>query len=204
MAIPNNIAEVPDDYYVHLDADGITQLNGTQFTWANKTITRQNQQDRGHDTNLPAQYHCGKGSLMKHALNITGTFEQEIDHIVKSGKYNGTRGFRPEDPIEQHNLWCAEELRSTRAIRQNCHDGRLKFKGYWLASGLRPNGDHIHKDLYDDNLGEYTHVDYERLKNGGYKNLHCVRPFNYFGADSCEKRWKATIKLLKGSGMLDD
>ena len=98
---------------------------------------------KAHLANLPQKFvtfHIRRGDKVRlekhdntfinnHALNITGTFEQEIDHIVKSGKYNGTRGFRPEDPIEQHNLWCAEELRSTRAIRQNCHDGRLKFKG---------------------------------------------------------------------------
>lgn len=199
-----NIADVPDDWYVHLDADGITQLNGTEFTWANKEINRHNQQDRGHDTNLPAQYHCAKGYMFKKALNINDSFENEIRHIVNSGMYNGTRGFREEDTIEQHNLWCAEELRSTRAIRENCHNRRIQFKGYFLASGLRPNGDHIHKDLYDNYENVYTHVDYEKLKNGGYKNLHMIRPFKEnWDQTICDKRWAASMNLFKIAGMLD-
>jgi hypothetical protein len=34
----DRIAHIPENNYVHLDADGITQLNGTQYTWANKQL----------------------------------------------------------------------------------------------------------------------------------------------------------------------
>lgn len=199
-----NIEDVPDEYYVHLDADGITQLSGTEFTWSNKEITKQNQQDRGHATNLPAHCHVGKGSTLKRGLDIGDSWENEIRYIVKNGSFNGTRAFRPEDPIDQSNLWCAEELRSTRAIRKNCHNKDIKFKGYFLSSGLRPGGQQIHKDNYIEDLGEYIHFDYDLLKNGYYKNLHCVRPFKeYYSEENCNRKWAATEKLLRISGMIE-
>jgi hypothetical protein len=200
-----NIADMPDDYYLHLDADGITQLNGTPFTWANKEINRRNQQDRGHDTNLPAQYHCGKGHILKKGLSINAGWADEIANIVNSGEFNGTRGFRPEDPIEQNNLWCAEELRSTRAIRKNCHLGRLNFKGYFLKTGLRPpDCDIVHKDFYDGEKDGFIHYDMERLRTGGYKSMHLLRPFKeYYSQAECDKFWAANLKILRIAGMWD-
>lgn len=200
-----HIAGVPNDHYIHLDADGITQLNGTQYTWADKVITKRNQKDCGFDTNLPAQYHCGLGSVLKRGLKINGTWEDEIRYIVENPHLKGTRGFRPEDPIEQHNLWCAEELRSTRAIRESIFEGAISFRGYFLKSGLRPPGnDIIHKDLYDHQTNEYTDVDFDRLKRGEYKSMHLLRPFpEFYSKDECDRFWKATNKILRGAGMIE-
>ena len=202
--LTTDIASYPEDYYLHLDADGITQLNGTVYGWANKIITPQNQKDLGHDTNLPAQYHVAKGHMMKNALSIEDSFEASIRHIVESKQYNGTRGYRQCDPIEQHNLWCAEELRSTRALRKSIFEGRVNFRGFFLKSGVgRTDGNHVHSSMYDDERIAYT-VDEQRLKEGQYKNLHAVRPFKHFlDEDNCKRRMEATEKLLRKTGMLE-
>lgn len=202
--LTTQIADFADDHYLHLDADGITQLNGTQYGWANKVITPQNQKDLGHDTNLPAQYHCAKGGLMKYALDIEGGFEESISNIVTSKQYNGTRAFRECDPIEQHNLWCAEELRSTRALRNSIFNKDVKFTGFFLKSGVgRTDGNHVHSSMYNAEKGEYE-VDEERIRTGQYKNLHAVRPFPHFlSEENCKIRTRATENLLRKVGMLD-
>lgn len=201
-----NIEHVPNDYYAHLDADGITQLNGTEFTWANKIITAANQQDRGHGTNLPAHYHCAKGSVMKIALEHSGSFNEELHHIVHSKFYNGERAYRECDPIDQHNLWCAEELRSTRAIRRSILEGKVKFTGFSLRNGIgNVDGDRLDKSTYDEHgdISEYVYK-MDRLISGKYKDLHCIRPFrHYLDAKTCDKRWEATRRVLRLAGMLD-
>lgn len=202
--LTTNIASYPDDRYLHLDADAITQLNGTQYTWANKVITPENQKDLGHDINLPAQYHCAKGSVMKKALKIENSFEESIRHIVESKRYNGTRSFRECDPIEQHNLWCAEELRSTRFLRNSIFEGLVNFTGLFLKSGVgSTDGDHVHFSMYNEDIGAYV-INEERLANGQYKNLHAVRPFShYLDEATCKRRTLATENILRKAGMLD-
>jgi len=200
-----HIVDVPDDHYLHLDADGITQLNGTPYTWANKVLNAGNLIDLGCPTNMPGHYHCAKGSMFKLALDQNGTFEQELRHIVESKQYHNSRAFREDDPIEQHNLWCAEELRSTKAIRRNLLNGKIKFTGFSLRHGIgKIDGDRLDKTMYDDARGEYT-CDLERLKRGEYVDLHCVRPFrHYLDEVTCERRWNATKWALKMAGMLDE
>jgi len=201
----DHVAAVPDDHYLHLDADGITQLNGTQYTWANKELNATNLVDLGCPTNMPGHYHCAKGSVFKLALDQNGTFEEELRHIVESKQYHNSRAFREDDPIEQHNLWCAEELRSTKAIRRNLLNGRIKFTGYSLRHGIgRADGDRIDKTSYDESTDRYLY-DLERLKKGEYADLHCIRPFrHYLDENICQRRWNATKEVLKIAGMLDD
>jgi hypothetical protein len=198
------IAHIPENDYAHLDADGITQLNGTKYTWSNKIINRDNQKDLGHDTNLPAQYHCAKGRVMKNALCLEDNFQESIKHIVESKRYNGERGYRVCDPIEQHNLWCAEELRSTRFLRQSIFEGKVNFHGFFLKSGVgRTDGNHVHSSMYNEDTGSYN-IDEERMKEGQYKNLHAVRPFAHFlSPEICQRRMKANEDLLRKAGMLD-
>jgi hypothetical protein len=200
----DRIAGIPDEHYAHLDADGITQLNGTQYTWANKELNAGNLIDKDHSTNLPGHYHCGKGSTLKTGLEQHGSFEDELRHIVQSGQYNGTRAFRECDPIDQHNLWCAEELRSTRAVRRSILNGRINFTGLHLRHGInRSDGDRLDKSQYDESLGDYV-CDKERLYGRQYVDLHCIRPFaHYLDELTCKRRWGATEKVLRAVGMLD-
>lgn len=199
-----NIAGIPDDHYAHLDADGITQLNGTQYTWANKQLNAENLVDLGCPTNMPGHYHCATGKMFKLALDTNGSFEDELKHIVHSGQYNNSRAYRECDPIEQHNLWCAEELRSTKAIRRNILNGKIKYTGLSLRHGIdRITGDRLDKSMYDEGEGHYRY-DLERLQRGEYVDLHCVRPFpHYLDEAVCKRRWAATEQVLKLAGMID-
>jgi hypothetical protein len=193
----DRLASIPPDHYAHLDADGITQLNGTRFTWANKRITPDNQTDLGCPTNMPGHYHCAKGRISKIALEQNGTFDQEIRHIVTSGQFNNERGYRDSDPIDQSRLWCAEELRSTRAIRRSIFGGRIAFTGLHLNHGIgRIDGDRLDKSCYDFAAGRYNH-DAHRLETGSYADLHCIRPFDHVNPDERERRWKATETIVQ-------
>ena len=122
----DNIAEIPDDCYVHLDADGITQLSRSK-SWVNMDPNNPGMPDRGCGDNLPGHYHCATGKLLEHALDLTGTFTDQLRGIMESPKND--RGFREEDP-EHHEWWCCEELRSSRAIRPKVNNRSLKFKGF--------------------------------------------------------------------------
>ena len=197
------IADVPDDNYLHLDADGIIQLSGVPGSWTNKDLTPENMMDYGCPNNLPGHYHCAKGKILKIGLEQNGTFEEEIRHIVTDGQYNNTRGYREDDPIDQHNLWCAEETRSTRAIRRSIISGKIKFTGLSLKTGIdRITGDRLDKTVYLGNEGRYRY-DAEKLKNGEYADLHCVRPFHLCCDEAeCQRRCNATNHVLQVAGML--
>jgi hypothetical protein len=199
----DKIADIPDDHYVHFDADGITQLNHTQYTWCGRKLNGQNCPDLGCPTNMPAHYHCARGDVLKRGLEINGTFEEEIRHIVESGLYNNSRGYREEDPIEQHNLWCAEELRSTKALRRQITRHHLKFTPLSIRHGIdRIDGERLDKSMYDGNDGYYRHNP-ELLKSGKYADLHCIRPFpQAFSEEECKKRWAAAEAILKIADMI--
>lgn len=185
-----NIASVPDDHYVHLNADGITQLAHTG-SWLEGVIP-----DKGCPTNLPGHYHVGKGRVLDIGLERSGTFEEELKHIVTSGKYQNTRGFREDDPIEQHALWCGEELRSTRAIRRQIQSGGIQFKPFSLRSGSGClNGDTLEATAYDG-------VKIIREPGRVYVDFHSVRPFEHVDEVERAKRWRAIENLLSEVGMI--
>ena len=200
----DRIADVPADNYLHLDANGIVQLSQVPCDWTSSNLTPESLPDYGCPTNLPGHYHCAKGKSMKIALEQNGTFEEELKHIVTSGLYNNTRGYRPEDPISQNNLWCAEEIRSSRAIRRSIFSGKIKFTGLSLEHGIsRTTGDRIDKTMYIGCESKY-HYDAEKLKSGGYADLHCERPFRPYRSEiECQQMWDATHEVLKIAGMLD-
>jgi hypothetical protein len=57
-------------HYVHLDADGITQLNGTPYTWAGRVLSPASMPDLGCPTNMPGHYHLAKGSTYTVGLEM--------------------------------------------------------------------------------------------------------------------------------------
>ncbi len=200
----DDIKDVPEDTYVHLDADGITQLSRVEHTWTGRELNENNMADFGCPSNMPGHYHCAKGKIMKIALEEhRGSFENELKYIVNSGKYNNTRGYREEDPIDQCNLWCAEELRSTRAIRRQIAQKNINFKGFFLKHGIdRTDGDRLDK-MYNPEKGECGY-DLERLVSGKYADIHCIRPFSHcVSKEECDKMWSAIEKVLKLAKMID-
>jgi hypothetical protein len=193
----DNIKDVPDDHYVHLDADGITQLNGTPYTWTGRVLSPASMPDLGCPTNMPGHYHLAKGSTFTTGLEMRDLWMQELDHIVNSGLYRNVRGLRDSDPIEQHNLWCAEELRSTKALRRSIANRTIKFSPFSLRHGIdRLNGDRLDKSTYLFGEARYRYEP-ERLAEGRYADLHVPRPFDHVNEDERERRWAATENLLR-------
>jgi hypothetical protein len=191
------ILDIHPDAYAHLDSDGITQLNGTQYTWTGRALHAGNMPDLGCPVNMPGHYHAARGRTARIGLELRDTWEAELDHIVRSGQYNNTRGERDSDPIEQHGLWCAEELRSTRALRRSIAAGRIMFAPLSLRHGIsRIDGDRLDKSTYSFDEAKYRY-DEGKLARGEYVDLHCVRPFDHVNADERERRWTSTENLLR-------
>jgi len=201
---------VPDDHYVHLDADGITQLSGTPYTWTGRGELHQGNMPTTvqHETNLPGHYHVGKGATFQRLRTASTTFDDEVQHIV-SHHYGSTRSFRASDPIEQCNLWCAEEKRSTELVREAIRQNRIRFTGFSMRHGIgQSNGDRIDRStLRDESDGiedtdawraEHSVKDYAydlgRLQRGEYVDLHCARPFTFF--------MPQTLNVLAQAGIL--
>jgi hypothetical protein len=201
----DNIVNVPDDTYVHFNCDAIPQLAGHGYSWIGATASKL-LPDWGHATNLAGHYHCAKGRIFKTALEQNGTREDELRHIVDSKLYNNTRAYRESDPIEQHDLWCAEENRSTKAIRRSIENNKTNFMGFSLKNGIKDyfNGnenDTIDKSMYDENTENYLY-DHEKLVSQKYVDLHCIRPFSHVGEEARKKRWEANLKILNLAGTL--
>jgi len=200
----DNIDNVADDTYVHLDANGIADFSGTSFPWAHvnkstaplrqapKELNSGNLPDHGHPTNLPGHYHVAKGRVLKTGLNQDGSYETEVKRAHMSG-FGGTRAFRRSDPIDQQNLWCVEECWSTHLIRKNVCNGRIKFAGF--APCL---DDRTGRDMNDDN--DAHNYDDSKLRSSSYVDVHCIRPFAHFlTPDRIEKRWNNIEFLLQTS-----
>ena len=184
-----NIEDIPDDYYVHLDADGIVQLACTQ-SWCTPDPSPVN---LGHPTDLPAHYHVAKGKTFKIGLDLSDSFENDIKEIINCG-FGSTRAFREDDQIEQHNLWCAEENRSSVAIRHNIQTKRINFKGFSLKHGIeRISGERIDRTSFDITKNDYNY-DMKRLLNGEYIDIHAARPF--------DKTFEQTNNILKLANMI--
>ncbi len=199
-----NISHIPDDHYVHFDCDGITQLSGCK-SWIGAARNNLGP-DLGHFTNLVGHYHCAKGKTFKEALEQNGTYEEELRHFINfKHLYNNDRQFRDSDPIEQHGLWCAEEGRSTRALRKSIDGGLVNFTGLSLKNGIKDhgglNGDRIDRTMYDEFRGEYIY-DHDKLIGGKYVDLHCIRPFSHVGEEIRARRWEATSKILKIANLI--
>jgi len=196
-----NVESIPDGNYAHIDADGITQLSGTRYTWANRELSAETFHGcpDAHETNVPGHYHLAKGSVFRDVLGQHGSREHEIRRVSESG-FKNVRAHRECDPIDQANLWCAEEWWSSRHIRAAIREGRIKFTGRSLRHGIgRADGDRLDKCLYDDGAAAYA-CDQERLRTQRYADLHCARPFaHYLDEAACRRRWDATQKALRTS-----
>jgi len=198
-----NLKNVPDTEYVHLDADAITQHSGSRYTWCGRGELHAGNMpaQASHETNVPGYYHVAKGSTFRALRPQPTTFLQEVDHIVNSRLYANTRGWRDSDPIDQANLWCAEEKRSTEMIRDAIIHQRIHFTGFSIPHGIhRSTGNRIDRStLKDEATNQQVSDDYaydaERLKANDYVDLHCARPFQTY--------LPQTTNVLRLAGMIE-
>lgn len=194
----SNLESIAPDNYVHLDANGITQLSGSGYAWVGPQAGKAPAVLQ-HETNMPGHYHVAKGHTFTALRTGPTTFEEELRHIC-NGRYGNTRGFRESDPIDQANLWCAEEARSTELVRHAIQRHAIEFTGFSLRHGIqRATGDRIDRStLKDEATNAVVSTDYaydpQRLQRGEYVDLHCARPFKTF--------LPQTLNVLNLSGML--
>ena len=198
-----NLKSISDTEYVHLDADAITQQSLSPYTWCGRGELHAGNMpaQASHQTNLPGYYHAAKGCTFKAIRAQPTTLLQEIDHIVNSGQYNNARSWRDSDPIDQANLWCAEEKRSTEMIREAIVNKRIHFTGFSVLHGIhRSTGKRVDRStLKDEATNRQVSNDYaydtERLKIGDYIDIHCARPFQTF--------MPQTTNVLRLAGMIE-
>lgn len=175
-----NLLNVDDDFYVHLNENGAHQQAGLPYgNWiSNGGVIK-----GGAD--LPGYYHVAKGKTFKKALNHTDSFEKELEYIISSKKY-GLGHFCPNQFFGEKFYWCAEEHYTTELIRQNILNNNINFKGFTYEPQQRVDrGGFINND--------YTY-DMHKLQNNMYVDAHCMRPYRTYE--------KQNINLLKHSKML--
>jgi len=199
----DQIANVPDSHYVHLDAEGITRLQG-QPSWIGAKKASALTAPASHWSSfrgvaqpspIPGHYHVARGDVYKLALEQHRSFNDEIREIIKAGIYGCTRDFRPDDPIEQHNLWCAEENRSSAALHRSVQNGLIEFTGFGMTGPQRFDGERNVPARPEYFYGpEMTPEGLAALRRGDWVDVHAGRPFNTWMG--------ATEKLLMAAGML--
>jgi hypothetical protein len=198
------IKDISDDAYVHLDCDGITQLSHCP-SWAGQ-LTQQRLDalvDLGCGSNMPGHYHVAKGRIMRVALENHLSWKDELQKIVSDSQFHNSRAFRPDDPIDQHNLWCAEELRSTKALRRGIKSGLFEFHGLYIRNGIdKSTGDRVDRSTFGDRGGGNFDYGYDpvRLENQEYVDLHAARSPD---PETPFKKWMPqTENILRISKML--
>lgn len=199
----DQIVNVPDHHYVHLDAEGITRLQG-QPSWIGAKKAAAPMADASHWSSfhgipqpspIPGHYHVARGDIFKIALEQHLPFLDECRAIIAAGIYGCTRGFRPDNPIEQHNLWCAEEHRSSAALHRSVQSGLVEFTGFGMTGPQRFDGERNVPARPEYFYGpEMTPEGLAALRRGDWVDVHAGRPFNTW--------MNATEKLLTAAGML--
>lgn len=164
----DNIADIPDDYYIHLNSGVLAANRGLPSNaWENMGGNVQGGVD------IPGHYHVAKGLTFKTALSLRESYVQDIEYIVNERRY----GLGIVDPYssfardEETFYWCAEENYSSEILFKNLLQGKFKYKGFSYNNyenkidRSRINGSNY---LYELN----------KLKSNLYIDIHCMRSYS--------------------------
>jgi hypothetical protein len=154
----------------------------------------------GYD--LPGHYHVAKGKYFESLFFNNKSFEEVLRYVMESKRY----GFHTEESQKTLNkeihggFWVAEESYTSENIWYGLKKGVIKEfygKEYHIWN---QKIDRVGR-LTDSNgrwIPQWTGSDYlydeNRLKNKGYVDLHCHRPYH--------EQEKAMIKILEIAGMI--
>jgi hypothetical protein len=202
----NDLPSVSDDGYAHLNytltaqmrkttrTDGMPGLSPDSFFKVGACV------NGGYD--FPGHYHVAKGKLFRDLFFNKKSFEDVLRYIIDSPQY----GMRSEEHLrmlskEIHgNYWVAEESYTTEQIWYGLRRGYIKDffgKEYHM---WEQKIDRVGR-LVDSNgkwIKQWTGEDYiydeVKLRNKGYMDLHCHRPYH--------EQEKAMMKILEKAGMI--
>jgi hypothetical protein len=161
----NNIADIPEDYYIHLNYTGIAQMmNKSYDCWEQKGGNLTDGVD------LPAHYHVAKGKTFKKALNIENSFEENVKKIIAANRYGLGINFWGNSKGEDMYYWCAEENYSSEMLFNSLQKGIVKFKGFHYHNKL----DRIDRNDYTANGYGFDPI---KLKNNQYVDIHCFKHY---------------------------
>lgn len=162
----DDIRQLPDDHYVHLNSTCIAQMTGkSNDAW--KTIGGN---IRG-GADLTGHYHVAKGSTFQKCLKFRPTFEEDVAYITNSQRY-GLGIVQPgwtNDPEKIY--WCAEENYSSDTLFDTIiQQNTAPFTGLEYD---------IVRDTIDRGCMINNHYlyDLEKLKSHEYINIHCSRNY---------------------------
>lgn len=134
--------------------------------------------------------HIAKGSLFKNLYFGDSSFYDMMNLIVTSDIY-GNRSPHCHRMHEYH--WCAEEDYTTHVLNYNFLNGTIDVR----IKIPEDHGMRIERNRYlwdkDPNFSGYKY-EADRLKDGGYVDIHCQRPFS--------DQEKSLIDVLTCAGML--
>lgn len=192
--ILNSLTSIPDDAYAHLNYTGIAQmlhpsmrkdgfpgLNSDAFVKLGPTII-----SGTAGFNLPGHYHVAKGHLYKELFFKNKSFKDVIKSVMESKRYGITTpdNLKRLTPNIHGSYWVAEEFYTSEQIWYGIRN--KKFNGFYGKEYHMWNQkiDRI-GNIFDQNgrwLPQWNGTNYifneERLRNNGYMDLHCHRPYH--------------------------
>jgi hypothetical protein len=190
----SNLDSVDDDAYAHFNYSLCSQMMGIDRSVAgNIYSSRGGYVNGGFD--LPGHYHCAKGKYYRDIYFKDKSFEEVIQSVISSNRY----GMIKQE--EQKNLnmnihgtfWVAEEMYTSEylwyAYRSKVIKG-LYFKDYHIWDGKI---DRVGRFGNQWNGKNYVYDD-SKLRNGGYVDIHCHRPYH--------EQEKSLMEVLEKSQMI--
>ena len=172
-----------DSTYYHIAGSTESGIDPLKYPWSVGRKAYGNKRLYGHS-------HIAKGNLFNNLYFYGKGFYDVMNFIVDSDIY-GNRSPQCHRMHEYH--WCAEEDYTTHRLNHHSLGGNIKVH-------VKTPDDHglrIERNRYlwdkDPNFLGY-HYDAELLKNGGYIDIHCQRPFS--------DQEKSLIDVLSCAGMM--
>lgn len=157
------------DWYAHLSAECGIHTKMFHSPWR-PTKT-------GGNARLIGNGHIAKGDVYRKLFFDGVSFEEVLNHIIKSNLYgNRTHGFQNDD---HGYYWCAEEDYTTRLLNRACRSRDITL---YLKNpndhGLRLNRSAVESVLTNNQKTISYRYDSQLLLQEKYIDIHCHRPFH--------------------------
>lgn len=160
--------------YYHIDAPGMDPL---KEPWTVGVKGHGNKRLYGHS-------HIAKGSLMNHLYVNNRPFFDVVKFVVESDIYGNRSQY--SERIHQYH-WCAEEDYTTQLLNQNFLNNNIDVH----IKTPENHGLRISRNRFNFSGYEY---DSELLRNQGYIDIHCHRPFS--------EQENSLVEILTIAGMI--
>lgn len=206
----NDLPSIPDDAYVHLNytqtaqmrpfttrKDGLSGLDPDAFRKLGPCVISG---AAGFD--LPGHYHVAKGHLYEELFFKNKSLKDVIKSVIESKRYGmiTPEHLKNLNPTIHGSYWVAEESYTSEHIWYGLRT--KKFNGFY--------GKEYHLwdqkidrvgNIYDQNgrrIPQWNGTNYifneAKLRNKGYMDLHCHRPYH--------EQEKAMMQVLNIAGMI--